>query len=229
MDQRGRERGRIAGAPGFGALAGAALVLLAAACVSRETAPPRRDAPAPRPGAEAAMCRSALAATGARFLPRADLAAGSCSSFNAVAPQSFAGDTAMIAIAGVDRIGCPLAQTVAAWARYGADRAARQILDSGVARIETFGAYSCRNVAGSPRLSAHANANALDVSGFVLADGRRITLKDDWHGGTEAERRFLRVVHASACKRFGTVLGPGYNAAHADHFHVEAGNGSFCR
>lgn len=209
--------------------AGMAVALLLAACVSRDSEPQSTPRYAPPTNASVAMCRSALAELGTRFRPVPDLPAGSCTSANAVALQSFAGDAAPIAIAGTYRISCPLAQTVAGWVRYGVDRAARQMLGSGVARIETFGAYSCRNVAGSPRLSAHAKANALDVSGFVLADGRRITLKDDWHGGTEAERRFLRVVHASACKRFGTVLGPGYNAAHADHFHVEAGDGSFCR
>ncbi|WP_428027446.1 extensin family protein, partial [Altererythrobacter sp.] len=48
-------------------------------------------------------------------------------------------------------------------------------------------------------------------------------------GGSESERRFLRIVHRSACKRFGTVLGPNYNADHHDHFHLEQGDGSFCR
>jgi hypothetical protein len=51
----------------------------------------------------------------------------------------------------------------------------------------------------------------------------------DWQDGDARERQFLRVVHASACKRFGTVLGPDYNAAHRNHFHVELGGGSFCR
>lgn len=64
----------------------------------------------------------------------------------------------------------------------------------------------------------------------VLADGRRIVLKRDWHGGDAATREFLRVVHKSACKRFGTVLGPEYNAAHEDHFHLEGSGGTtFCR
>jgi len=143
--------------------------------------------------------------------------------------RSLAGDGGRFAVTNANRIACPLAQTVSAWARYGVDRAARQMLGSPLVRIETFGAYSCRNVAGTARRSAHANALALDVSAFVLADGRRITLQEGWDGGTEAERRFLRVVHASACKRFGTVLSPDYNAAHADHFHLEAGDGSFCR
>lgn len=92
-----------------------------------------------------------------------------------------------------------------------------------------MGSYACRNIAGSSRRSAHASAKAIDVSGFVLADGRRITLVDDWNGGTAAEREFLRVVHRSACKRFGTVLGPAYNRAHANHFHLEGPGNNFCR
>ncbi|MEN9717373.1 MAG: hypothetical protein RIQ99_251, partial [Pseudomonadota bacterium] len=94
---------------------------------------------------------------------------------------------------------------------------------------ETMGSYNCRNVAGSDRRSAHSTADAIDVSGFVLADGRRITITGNWTAGTDAERRFLTTIHASACKRFGTVLGPAYNAAHRDHLHVELGGRAFCR
>ncbi|HQZ27968.1 MAG TPA: extensin family protein, partial [Verrucomicrobiales bacterium] len=68
-----------------------------------------------------------------------------------------------------------------------------------------------------------------DISAFVLADGRRISITGDWHGGTPAERQFLTAIHASACKRFGTVLGPAYNAAHRDHLHLELSGSAFCR
>jgi hypothetical protein len=78
-------------------------------------------------------------------------------------------------------------------------------------------------------MSAHARAEAIDIAAFVLADGRRVSVLGDWQDGDARERQFLRVVHASACKRFGTVLGPDYNAAHRNHFHVELGGGSFCR
>ena len=99
------------------------------------------------------------------------------------------------------------------------------------ARIETFGSYSCRDVAGSGRRSAHATAAAIDVSGFVLADGRRISVEEDWNGGDAQERAFLRTVHRSACKRFDTVLGPDYNSAHENHLHVEGviREKSYCR
>ena len=124
---------------------------------------------------------------------------------------------------------CETAKTFSAWARFGVDRAARQILRSPLARIETMGSYSCRNVMGTSRRSAHSTGNAIDVSAFVLADGRRISLKGDWSDGSRDEREFLRVVHKSACKRFGTVLGPEYNAAHRDHLHLEGTATSFCR
>ncbi|RYD90654.1 MAG: extensin, partial [Sphingomonadales bacterium] len=73
--------------------------------------------------------------------------------------------------------------------------------------------------------------DAIDVAAFLLEDGRRISVLDDWSRGTPQEREFLRLVHQSACKRFGTVLGPDYNRAHENHFHVEkviAGK-SYCR
>ena len=114
------------------------------------------------------------------------------------------------------------------WARFGVDRAARQILGSPLQRIETMGSYSCRNVAGTARRSAHSRAEAIDVSAFVLADGRRVSVLSGWNASRE-EREFLRVVHKSACKRFGTVLGPDYNRAHHDHFHLEYGKGNYCR
>jgi len=134
---------------------------------------------------------------------------------------SLRSDDAQLALTNLGPVTCPLAETFAAWARFGVDRAAQQILGSPLVRIETMGSYNCRNVAGSDRRSAHATANAIDIAAFVLADGRRITITGDWHGGTPAERQFLTAIHSSACKRFGTVLGPAYNAAHRDHLHLE--------
>lgn len=211
-------------------LASLSLASMLAGCASDQ---PGSQAGVFRPAVETEavrICRRELADQGADFIPLGDLlAGGGCSSTNAVTLYGLAGDGNSIAIKNTDRIACPLSQAVAAWTRYGIDRAARQMLGSELAQIETFGAYNCRNVAGSTRRSAHSNANALDVSAFVLADGRRITVKDGWDSGTEMERRFLRIVHASACKRFGTVLGPDYNAAHEDHLHVELGTERFCR
>lgn len=182
----------------------------------------------PRP--EDASCIADLGASGARFdrLPDTYAAPG-CNKLGTVQLMALAGDRAPLSIANLGPVQCHVAKAFGDWARFGVDRAARQILRSPVARIETMGSYSCRNVAGTERRSAHARAEAIDVSAFVLADGRRIELKRDWQGGDAATREFLRVVHKSACKRFGTVLGPEYNAAHEDHFHLEGTGAKFCR
>lgn len=182
----------------------------------------------PRP--EARQCLSALGLTRANFTPLPDQYFGAgCSTVNTVRLSSLQGDSAIFALSNLGPVACPLANTFAAWARFGADRAARQILGSALVRIETMGSYNCRNVAGSSRRSAHATAEAIDVSAFILADGRRISVLDDWRGGSPTERQFLQTVHASACKRFGTTLGPNYNTDHANHFHVELSGSSFCR
>lgn len=179
---------------------------------------------------EAAQCLAELAHTGSLYSPLPDRYEGSgCQISNSVRLDRLRGDDAEFMLSNLGPVACPLASTFAAWARYGVDRAARQLLGSPLERIETMGSYSCRNVAGTGRLSAHARAEAIDVGAFVLADGRRISVIDGWSSYNRDEQEFLRVVHRSACKRFGTVLGPDYNAAHRDHLHVELGSGSFCR
>ena len=178
---------------------------------------------------ETQQCMARLGGTGARFSPVPDRYYGAgCQTLSAVHIDALPGDDAQFAVSNMTAVACPLANTLAGWARFGVDRAARQILGSALVRIETMGSYSCRTIAGSSRMSAHSRAEAIDVSAFILADGRRISVLDGW-GASPSERRFLRTVHDSACKRFGTVLGPEYNAAHKNHLHLEEGGGGFCR
>jgi hypothetical protein len=176
-------------------------------------------------------CLADLGASGARFERLPDTyAAPGCNKLGTVQLSALGGDRSPLGVSNLGPVRCGTAKAFSDWARFGVDRAARQILGSPIARIETMGSYACRNVAGSERRSAHARAEAIDISGFVLTDGRRIVLKRDWDSGDAATREFLRVVHQSACKRFGTVLGPEYNAAHKDHFHLEGNGGAtFCR
>jgi hypothetical protein len=125
---------------------------------------------------------------------------------------------------------CPMIAALAVWERHDLQPAAVSLLGSRVARVTHYGSYACRNVnnATSGRRSQHARANALDVAGFVLADGREVSVLRDWDGG-DAEGRFLKQVHDAACGRFASALGPDYNAAHASHFHLEMGLFGICR
>ncbi len=127
-------------------------------------------------------------------------------------------------------LSCPMAVSLAIWERHVLQPAAHTHFGQPVAELEHFGSYACRGVYGRDdgRLSRHATANAVDVAGFVLEDGRRIRIVGDWPGdGPEAE--FLREVHQGACGIFDGVLGPDYNPAHHDHFHLEQGGSRLCR
>ncbi len=209
-------------------------VALLSACIDSPQAPkrdavrrPAASAFSPRP--ELRQCLADLSSNRASFTPLPDQYFGAgCSTVGTVRLTGLRSDDAALQLVNLGPVACPLADTLAGWARFGVDRAARQILGSPLVRIETMGSYSCRNVAGSDRRSAHATAEAIDVSAFILADGRRISVLDKWSAGTSAERQFLTLVHQSACKRFGTVLGPAYNAAHRDHLHVELSGAGFC-
>ncbi|MEQ8411164.1 MAG: extensin family protein [Erythrobacter sp.] len=216
-----------------GVAPGAAVSASSATSPPPITRPANRLASAPRgyrSSGPVANCIADLGASGARFEPLPDTyAAPGCNKLGTVRLSALSGDDGMFGISNLGPVKCGTAKAFTDWARFGVDRAARQILGSPLMRIETMGSYACRNVAGTDRRSAHARAEAIDVSGFVLEDGRRITLSGDWNDGTAAEREFLRVVHRSACKRFGTVLGPQYNAAHRDHFHLEGTGPRFCR
>jgi hypothetical protein len=136
-----------------------------------------------------------------------------------------------IPIANIKAIRCPMARNLALWLRDDVQTAARTHLGARVVRLDSMGAYACRTIIGgnSNKLSEHATGNAVDIGGFRLSDGRVIAVKAGWHGGNDGERRFLRAVRASACKRFQTVLSPDYNAAHHDHLHFDMGRGPFCR
>lgn len=215
-------------ASGVSLLAGCSLLPERRAADRKPVSTPTAAAAISRP--EVQRCLANLGSTGARYAPLADRHfAPGCQALGSVRLDRIAGDSGSFALANLGPVACPLAGAFAGWARFGVDRAARQMLGSGLARIETMGSYACRTVAGTARLSAHSRAEAIDIGAFVLADGRRVSVKSAWTDGTQAERAFLRTIHASACKRFGTVLGPAYNSAHADHFHLELGDGSFCR
>jgi hypothetical protein len=129
---------------------------------------------------------------------------------------------------------CAVNAGLALWLRHDVQPAAEGVLGSRVVRIEHLGTANCRRIGGGETgpWSEHATGNAIDVSAFVLADGRRISVLRDWPGSGD-EAAFLRVVRDRACQVFGTVLSPDYNAAHRDHFHLDQAGSrrgwSFCR
>ena len=119
-------------------------------------------------------------------------------------------------------LACPLVSALDRWVSEGVQPAALHWFGTQVTEIKQIGSYSCREMVGSgtSSMSEHAFGDALDIAGFTLADGRKITVKDGWHG-TPEEQGFLHDVQLYACETFTTVLAPGYNVYHYDHMHVD--------
>jgi hypothetical protein len=117
---------------------------------------------------------------------------------------------------------CPMIPQVERWVSESVAPLARLHLGSPVVELSVAASYACRPIDNIPggKLSEHGYANALDISAFILADGRRITVKSGWHGD-DRERAFLKAAHDGACRQFTTVLGPEADSYHRDHFHMD--------
>lgn len=172
-------------------------------------------------------CRAAIHGAGFRSERIADVnAPGGCGYRNAVELTQ-----SVHAYSGPVAGNCAVAAALTMWERDVVDPAARRHLGQAVTRIELASAsYQCRPVAGRAdrRLSEHANANAVDIGGFTLADGSVVTVERGWRG-TPRERAFLRAVRDGACDYFEAVLSPDYNRAHHNHLHFDRGRDDMCR
>jgi hypothetical protein len=109
--------------------------------------------------------------------------------------------------------------------------AAQRHLGQKVTQVVHLGTYACRNInhGTGGRRSEHATANAIDLSSFLLADGTRVTVQNDWKGANPQRSAFLEAIRDGACGIFDVVLSPDYNEAHRNHFHLDMGSSRACR
>jgi hypothetical protein len=168
-----------------------------------------------------AACRGLLTQAGVRFTALPARRDGQCGYDDAVRLTSGGARSTMLSPANLG-MACPVAAALTMWEWNVLLPAARRHFDARVTRIDHFGSYSCRRLYGrdAGAWSEHSTADAIDIAGFRLSDGTRISVARDWkEGGPKAA--FLREVRDGACGLFATVLSPDYNAAHRDHFHLD--------
>jgi hypothetical protein len=192
-----------------------------------------------RAKSEPARCLAALAQTGMRYSVLPDRVTGpGCGFDNAVLLRASG-----VRLGAPVPLSCPMALSLAMWERHALQPAAQLHTGQRVAAITHLGSYACRNVnrgdgaapnAPPGNRSRHATADALDIAGFTLANGKTISVLRQWESDDAAtvsgsEALFLKDAQRGACRYFKGVLGPDYNAAHSDHFHLETGGYSMCR
>lgn len=172
------------------------------------------------------LCRAVLRRSGAEFTPVPDRSGNhGCGWHDAVRLRA----TGRARLQRPALVTCPLAVSLAMMDRHVLQPLAESYFSEHVTRIDHVGSYACRNIYGraSAPLSRHATAQAIDVTGVVLTDGRHINVRRDWDKG--AKGAFLHDVEHRACGFFGMILGPRYNAAHRGHFHLQSTGGGWCR
>lgn len=165
-------------------------------------------------------CRSLLDRAGIEYTALGPQGSGQCQHNDSERLKVIA-DAATLSPSSVAP-SCPVVAALKLWEWHIVQPTAQRLFHGQVKRIEHFGSFSCRRMYGRSRgdFSEHATADAIDISGFVLADGRRIRVKHDWKGEGKSAQ-FLHDVRDGACHLFSTVLSPDYNAAHADHLHLD--------
>lgn len=117
-------------------------------------------------------------------------------------------------------LSCQMALAVARWTRNELVPSARTRYLTGVKAIHQGSSYSCRRIRGSATMSEHSRGNALDIMRIELNSGRDIGVRKPGLFSFR-ERSLLNNVRADACGYFSTVLGPGYDRDHKDHFHFD--------
>jgi hypothetical protein len=149
---------------------------------------------------------------------------GGCGAPAALKVSSVAG----VAISPPAELSCDMVENLHGWVANAVVPAAKNHLGKRITKINNASAYACRrrNNSSFGKLSEHARANALDIATLEFEDGSKITIKGDWSGvkqlvGGSGKGKFLREIRKYACIRFTTVLGPGSDRYHGDHFHID--------
>ena len=172
-------------------------------------------------------CRQQLDARHLTFSFTPPVAEGDCAIPLPVRLHSLAIDGTEVAFSAAPVVDCRLAERLADWIGNVVEPLARAHLGSGLAAIETGPGYACRkrNNQATGKISEHAKGNALDIAAVTLRDGRRVAVLPT-DPPAPAIAGFLAAVRSTACGYFMTVLGPGSDAAHAEHLHLDLGPSS---
>ena len=143
---------------------------------------------------------------------------GECGAADAVRLESVTlPDDAKVALSPPATLRCTMAEQMALWLREDVGPAATS-LGAQMRVLEDYDSYECRgqNRVRGATLSEHGRANALDLRGFKLANGKTVELTD-----VNVDKEWRERLRVSACARFHTVLGPGSDGNHETHIHVD--------
>ncbi|MFB9952663.1 extensin family protein [Rhizobium puerariae] len=167
-------------------------------------------------------CRAELRRLGVEFEDRPRISQGPSCGIDY--PVKLAGLSGNIDVRPAVTLNCQTTLAFARWVKNELAPAARTRYLVGVRKIVPMGGYSCRRMNNSRQrynpMSEHARGNAIDIGQIVLKDGHEIDVRKKGLFSLR-EGSLLKTVRSDSCKYFSTVLGPGSNAEHWNHFHFD--------
>ncbi|WP_390920974.1 extensin-like domain-containing protein [Neorhizobium turbinariae] len=167
-------------------------------------------------------CRAELRRLGVEFEDRPRISqGGSCGIAH---PVKLSGLSGNIDVKPAVTLNCQVTLAFAKWVKNELAPSARMRYLTGVKKIVPMGGYSCRRMNNSRQrnnpMSEHAKGNAIDIGQIVLKNGHEIDVRKKGLFSLR-EGGLLKSVRSDSCKYFNTVLGPGSNAEHWNHFHFD--------
>ncbi|KAA0697662.1 extensin [Neorhizobium sp. P12A] len=184
-------------------------------------APMAPQAPGVMPASEL-QCRQELKRLGVLFQDKPPISNGPAC--QVPYPVSLSGLSGDINVSPAVTLNCQTTLAFAKWVKNELAPAARTRYWSGVGTIVPLGGYSCRRMNNSSQrynpMSEHAHGNAIDVGRFILKNGHEIDVRKKGLFSFR-EGGLLKAVRSDSCKYFDTVLGPGSNPEHWNHFHFD--------
>jgi hypothetical protein len=179
----------------------------------------------PEPGVDMALCRDELRAQGVTFtiaeIPATDK---SCTVNNPVAIAEIATPEGAVALPEKPTLNCVFAKRFSSWVSDIAAPVVMAHAGTPLSSLVTGPGYQCRGRNGdtTSKMSEHAFGNAIDIAAFSLANKESVAVNAASLANKESSR-WLTALRISGCGYFTTVLGPGTNAAHDEHFHFDLG------
>ena len=167
--------------------------------------------------ADARICEDELTRRGVSFTVGDSISEGDC---GVLRPVDIDRLSSGVTIAQPTQLLCRSALALDIWVASSVVPAAKaQFPGDAVTAFRHASTYVCRSRSSGSRISEHARGSGVDVADFGFASGRRLGVEKQAEGSPE--QAFQREIREGACGPFKTVLGPGTDADHATHFHLD--------
>jgi hypothetical protein len=170
------------------------------------------------------QCLSDLKAANVQFHELGRVTKDACVEEGAVELDAVASPFGTVSAPGKPTLTCPFARQFADWVRDVSAPLTLAYMGSRLTAIQTGPGLVCRTRYDKPgeKISEHAKGNAIDVMAFALENGKTLTVKDS-SASAKIDGVLMKTFRATGCGYFTTILGPGSDDAHKDHFHFDLG------